>query len=402
MTINAMVGASMMSVSIRVSYYRGKKADDGSLMMILKSGIALGVLIAVVGSVIVWFGPQWLHLFHKNPDLIARTVSYFHISAGFLVVMAIGSAWMQFLSGMGKVVIGTWAALLRLPIAVASMYAFVFGHFGMPELKLGGIILGQCIGITVAIVVLVIYTAWQPFAKACFTKGEQCCSLVKEMAALFKLGWPIGVQYGGELAAITISIYMIGAFGADALAAQQIVSQYSMMIIMITMGMSQAASILIARVHGERNLQQGHRIMSMTLVVMVIAFTGFALIAAFFGHPILSLFYNHNMASNTRLQVLAYHLLWVSILIMFFDALRNLFAFGLRSIGFPQSPMAIGLACLWFISLPCAYVFGYHVFYGVIALRLGFGIGFVLASAWLWVMWYRKVEHRIAQHKAAA
>jgi len=399
MTINAMVGASMMSVSIRVSYYRGKKADDATLAMVLKSGICLGVFIALLGSVLVWFGPEWLKLFHKNPNLIARTVSYFHISAGFLMIMAIGAAWIQFINGLGKTIIGTWASVVRFPIVLICMYVFVFGHFGFPQMQLGGVILGQCVGIVCSLVFVIGYTMRLPCFKKIFCKGgRQCKSLAKEMKALFKLGWPIGVQYGGELAAITVAIYMIGAFGTDALAAQQIVTQYGLMTVMITMGISQGASILIAKVHGEKNLALGHRIMSMSALLMVMIFAIFIIIAAFFGHTILSIFYNHNMSSNTGIQILAYHLLWVTILIMFFDALRNLFAFGLRAIGFPQSPMYIGLGCLWLISLPCAYLFGYHIFDGVIALRLGFGIGFVASTLWLWLMWYRKVEHRIAQH----
>jgi putative MATE family efflux protein len=399
MTINAMVGASMMSVSIRVSYYRGKKADDATMAMILKSGICLSVLIALFCSVIVWFGPEWLHLFHRNPGLIARTVTYFHISALFLVIMGVSSAWLQFLNGMGKTIIGTFASVIRLPIVLGSMYIFIFGHFGAPQMQLGGLVLSQVIGVTASMVFVFFYTMRLPCFKKLFCTSKLCSSLLKEMKALFQLGWPIGIQYGGELAAITVAIYMIGAFGTDALAAQQIVSQYGLMTVMLAMGVSQAASILIAKVHGEKDLQQAHRIMSMSALLMVMIFTGFLLLVAFFGHSILSVFYNHNMATNQGIQVLAYHLLWVTVLVMFFDALRNLFAFGLRAIGFPQSPMVIGLGCLWLISLPCAYYFGYKVFDGVIALRLGFGIGFVVATIWLWMMWYRKVECRIAQHQ---
>ncbi len=62
---------------------------------------------------------------------------------------------------------------------------------------------------------------------------------------IFLLGYPIGMQFGGELAAMTVATYFMGYFGVTALAASQIVSQYALLIIMITLGLSQALSINI-------------------------------------------------------------------------------------------------------------------------------------------------------------
>ena len=33
----------------------------------------MGTLLSLVGAILVWFGPQWLALFHRNVDLIIRT-----------------------------------------------------------------------------------------------------------------------------------------------------------------------------------------------------------------------------------------------------------------------------------------------------------------------------------------
>jgi len=55
----------------------------------------------------------------------------------------------------------------------------------------------------------------------------------------FSLGFPIGIQFGAELAAMTVATYFMGYFGVIALAASQIVSQYSLIVVMVTLGLSQ-------------------------------------------------------------------------------------------------------------------------------------------------------------------
>ena len=57
---------------------------------------------------------------------------------------------------------------------------------------------------------------------------------------------PIGMQFGGEFVAMTMATYLIGYFGVTALAASQIVSQYTMLVIILIIGLTQALSILVS------------------------------------------------------------------------------------------------------------------------------------------------------------
>lgn len=395
MTISAMVGTTLMSVSIRVSFFRGKKAEQITFITILKSGLCLGFMLSLVGAIVIWFAPQWLELFHHNADLIARTTLYFHIASLFVLLAGLFTAWVQFFNGMGKTMIGTWLSIVRLPFALIAMYGFIFGKWGLPQLQLGGVIVGQTIALGATLMVLVVYTLRQPIGRLMLTTALSCEAMITEMRALFSLGWPIGLQYGGELAAMTVALYMLGAFGADALAAQQIVSQYSLIIIMFAIGIAQAASILISKVHGEKNIMLAHRIMAISVCMIIGLFMIFMIVIALWGHPILQIFYNHNLNTNHHVKHLAYVLLWIALFILFFDSLRNVFAFGLRSIGFPKSPMTIGVACLWLLSIPCAYLCGFHFFHNALALRLGFSVGFVAGAFILWWMWHKKMRIRI-------
>ena len=65
-------------------------------------------------------------------------------------------------------------------------------------------------------------------------------SLIKN---IFLLGYPIGMQFGAELSAMTMATYFMGYYGTTALTASQIVSQYSMLVVMVILGLSQAVTM---------------------------------------------------------------------------------------------------------------------------------------------------------------
>ena len=67
------------------------------------------------------------------------------------------------------------------------------------------------------------------------------------VSKILSIGWPMSFQYGIEVAAFVTMTYFMGLIGNIELAAQQILLQCSMMVILCVAGLSQASTVLIGK-----------------------------------------------------------------------------------------------------------------------------------------------------------
>ncbi len=201
---------------------------------------------------------------------------------------------------------------------------------------------------------------------------------------IFLLGYPIGMQFGGELAAMTVATYFMGYFGVTALAASQIVSQYALLIIMITLGLSQALSILISEAYGKKDVDLIKRYIISAVIILSSVFVLVVIVFLSIPKYLIGIFIHNNGGDNAAIIYYAIIFFILSAIVLFIDGLRNLFSAGLRGLHDSKAPMYVGIFCIWIISLPMSYVIGFQFDGGPIGLRIGFISGFAVATIILW------------------
>ena len=398
MTVMTIFATVLYALSILISHQKSKNKSHNEIGQIVKNGYWVAMLLMIPSVPFLWHIDQVLILFKQNSFVIALTHGYFHFAALTMIPLLISAVNNQFFVGIGKPRLMMITSLISLPLTLFLAYGFILGHFGLPTLGLTGITCSIFISQSIVCIGILFYMNFSKYIQSysIFTH------LFKPNWALCKriinLGLPIGVQSGTEFGAMTIVMYFMGYFGVTALAASQIVAQYSILIMMISLGIAQALSIVTSRAFAHNELALAKQYFISANVILVLYF--FMVFALFILAPdwMISIYLPANELSNTQLLSLTNQLFVVSGIFLLIDGIRNLLVSALRGLHDSKAPMRISAACMWLISLPTSYFVGFTIQGGPVGLRLGFTFGFFMAALLLWWRFENKLKkYRILQ-----
>lgn len=392
MTLMTLVVTIFYAIGILTSHFKGHGKSSEEIGTLVKNGFWLAILIFIPSFLSLTHVDKLLLLFGQNPILVDLTRDYFYYAGLSMFPTLIGAVITQFYSGIGNPKMTFWVSVITLPALVFLSYFLILGKSGFPEMGLAGI---TCANFIVHSVFCVGFLLYACFGKK--TKPYQILSgnLWPNFAlckTILMLGLPIGVQFGGELSAMAVCTYFVGFFGVQALAATQIAGQCSILVVMISLGLSQALSIVVSGAYSQHDYALIRRYMLSGLLLLCLIFVMVFSIFFLLPDSLINLYVDTQDSNNKDLVLLATQFLAVSAFLLFFDGIRNLFSSGLRGMQDSKAPMIIGLICLWLISLPVCYFTGFNLGGGPVGLRLGFSVGFILAALILWKRAWRKTK----------
>jgi multidrug resistance protein, MATE family len=169
---------------------------------------------------------------------------------------------------------------------------------------------------------------------------------VQPIAETLKLGIPMALGYGFEVASFTFMALLLARQGEIVAGAHQIASNLVALCYMVALGLSSATSVLVAQNIGAGNLVlarqflgQGAQIaISVALVLALLVVLGRDIIAALYSpQPLVQ-----TTAAGLLVWAAAYHL---------FDAIQTFFVYQLRAYKVALVPMTIYLLALWGVGL---------------------------------------------------
>jgi multidrug resistance protein, MATE family len=379
------------AVGILIGHYRGQQKSPTEIGRIFKNGCFLAIFIASIMSAVLWHADVLLKVLHQDPVLIAIAQDYFHYAGLSLFPLLMSSVIAQFYTGIGKPKFSLIMSVSSLPFALFLAYLLVLGHAGFPQMGLSGVMCGSMIVQSIFCIGAFIYMIMSGVFKTYAINESPYLPNMALCGAIFNLGMPISVQFGAEIAAMTASSYLIGYFGITALAAAQIVSQYSMLVVMLVLGLSQAVSVLVSEAYGREDHTAIREYVFASLIILTILFAGVFVVFFTASHSLVLLYLSPADAANQTLLHLAASFFIVSAFTLLIDGVRNVFSGALRGLHDSKTPMRIGVMALWGISLPCCYAAGFLLHGGPVAQRIGFLSGFIVAT----VILYSRIRRRI-------
>ena len=210
---------------------------------------------------------------------------------------------------------------------------------------------------------------------------------------VLKTSIPISFQGLTEVTAFSLSGIMVGWFGKEAMAANQIALTITTFSFMIAQGVGVAATIRVSHQFGEKRFADARKagFASMHLSVALMGTAG--IIYIFTRHYLPLLF-----TTDAQVAAIASTLLIISAGFQIFDAIQLAGVASLRALKDVKVPLLYSILSYYFVCLPLGYFIGYTLNMGPIGIWLGLMLGLVFASI-LFTYRFNKITTRYIQGK---
>jgi len=381
----------VFSISLTVSQAFGAK-HFSEIGKMVQEGMLLGILLSVPLLVLYWFSGEIADLFHQRPLMVHYIRIYFHAAMWGAVPIMLQSCLQQFCYGILKQRVVMLVNLVTMLIGIVMSYVFIFGHFNFPKAGVAGLAYSFALQSTLGFLILLLIAFFsRDFQKYALFQRHSHKKFIY-LRRIFNVGWPMSLQFGGELLAFMTMTMMIGWLGTNELAATQVTQQWLLLAIVPIFAFSEAAGILVGHAVGEKRYDTlpsiGHVFLLFSVSVFALPSIFFILFPDFFAS-----FYLHpdalDYADILHLTHWLFLLLAVTIMI---DAIRDVLSGLLRGLYDTRFTMHIGLIVMWCLVLPSGYFLAFPLHWGVIGFRLGGNIGLLIGAAIVYCRWIKKIK----------
>lgn len=378
----------LFSLSVLVGHSYGAK-DYATIGNYVQQGWTLAILISIPIMLLFWNIDAVLLFFGQSKEIANIIHSYFHAFVWAVIPGFLSTCNMQFGYGIHKKALIVSTSVMSVMVLLITAYTLIFGKFGFPKLGVAG--LGYA---TVAqYSFFFIFTTLFFYYEKSFDRFELFSYRVHQhldhFVKMFKIGWPISVQMGGEMLSFFVSGIMIGWIGTVALAAFQIVNQYYFLIVIPIFSLSQASGILVGHACGSKQFHEVKKLSYASIAMVLIASSIVAI--AFLALPKhLAVFYmNVNDPANAATLHLTILIFIIIAFSQIFDAVRNVLIGILRGLFDTRFPMYMSLLTIWVVGMPLSYILAFPLHFGAIGFVIGGMLGMLGGVTVMIYRWYK-------------
>lgn len=367
----------MRGVKVRTAHAVGEQRRDHAYAY-----AQAGILLALWAGSTIWLlsrDASWLFVrLGIDPATVPYARDFLAARTWGALSICVISAMVQYRQGLGDSRNPMIGGLLANAINVVLAWALIYGHFGLPALGVKGAGYGTAIAETVEAVFLL----WIAFRDR--PERKPLLPMRQALSEVSSLGVPTGLQFGLEMMAFSTFTAILGGLGAHEIAAHQVAMTIIRTSFLPGVAVSEAASVLVGRSLGERDLAKADAVTRTSIGLAVGFMTVCGVVFAVFGGGIAALFTHEADVANVVRR-----LLLVAALFQTFDAITIVLRGALRGAKDVRPVMLIGVGVAWVCIPGAAFVFGKLLGFGAVGGWFGFVAETTLASSLFWLRWTR-------------
>jgi putative MATE family efflux protein len=371
---NFMAMAFIMGLSAGVQAIAARRLGEGrweETAAPLNTGLLVALVIAVPWSLLLFgIADRLFPLLVDDPQVVVLGVPYLQARLMGMAAVGMNFAFRGFWNGVGRSRRYLQTLVIMHVANVILNWLLIFGHFGLPALGSTGAGIGTTISTYLGTAVYV-WLALRHARGSGFLKGFVSRDGIVSM---LRLAVPAGLQSFFFAAGMTAFFWIIGRIGTPELAASNVLVQLLLVAILPGVGFGLAAASLVGQALGrgdhEDAVQWGWDVSRLAMVLV----GGGAVVGLAFPDLLLRLFLHdpHTIA----LARLPLRLLGATMAV---ETVGTVLLNALLGAGASRLVMAVSIGLQWGLFLPCAYLLGP---------RLGFGMT---------VIWAAQVAYRSLQ-----
>ncbi len=356
-----------------------------------RQGLWLVVAYCVPAWLLCWHTGNILNAIGQEPELAEIANSYVHAmqwgllpSLGYVVLRS-------FVSALERPRPALWVTAAAIAFNAACDWALIFGNWGAPRLEVVGAGVASSLANLFQFAGLLAVILWDRRFRRYHLLGRWWRADFPRARELLRIALPISWALLFESTIINAVAFLIGLFGAAALAAHAIAIQAASITFMVPLGISQAATVRVGLAAG-RGDPQGVMLAGWTAVAVGMSFMA-AMAALLIGAPvpIISAFLDLGTAESASVAELAVKLLAIAALFQIADGAQATTSGALRGLKDTRTHMIATGVGYWVIGLPFGVLLAFPLGLQAVGLWLGLALGVVLvAVALLWRWCWRE------------
>ena len=341
---------------------------------------AAALLMTVMAYAMAWGAEQT----GQDPRVIDAYRDYFFVVSLSYVPFMLFMAGKQYLEGLGETKIPMRLSIAGNSLNILLNALLIFGWFGFPEWGM----LGAGVATLIARVAMMagMYVALFTQKRIDATVWAAARVTLHRVWALLKLGVPTGFQYIFEVSAFALSAWIIGTYGATALAAHQVAISLASISYMAATGLGAAATIRIGQYLGQRD-HGAAREAATSLFGLTVLFMTFTGLLFLFGRNFFPFLYT----DDTAVAQLAGQLLIVATLFQISDGMQATALGALRGIQDVKMPTVFTFVAYYVVALPLEWVIGTYFNFGAVGVWTALAVGLTLAAGAMTWRFYRRL-----------
>ena len=360
------------------------KADIKALRLNFRMGLWLVFAFSIIGLVLVSKTENFLTYLEQDPNIVEIVSEYIEIVQWMIPFLLLTYVIKAFLISVKKQQIVLVISILGLATNFVFNYLFIFGNFGFPELGIRGVAYSSLLTSFAMMISGLFYIHFSDLKEKQIFKDFFIFDS-EIFLNLFKLGWPICLTIMAESGMFSFASILMGWIGNIELAAHGISLTVFALFFMIPLGISQAGTVIIAKIIGANELTKLDQAASSVYLLGL----GWAVLNTFliifFGDLIISVFLNSNDLNVEKVAFYAGIFLFVGCFFHLADSGQILFAALLRGFSDTKKPFIISLFSYWAVGIPSAYFLSQKTSLAGSGVYYGIGLGLLVCSILLFL-----------------
>lgn len=216
----------------------------------LQSSLVSYPIMGVIFMVLQQLSVPLLYKLGQPVEVVDMAVPYYELMGYSLPAIMLYGCFKQFLEGMGNTVTPMVIAVVTNMVNIVLNWVFIYGNCGCEAMGVYGAGLATLIARWASPVLIFIYFVvkgeYRDYLKL-FSRGVK---YIKDTYRLLTIGVPLAGQMLLEGSAFVVTSVMMGWFGAEALAANQVAMTYGNAAFMLTIALGSAATIRVSHCYG--------------------------------------------------------------------------------------------------------------------------------------------------------
>jgi MATE family multidrug resistance protein len=338
-----------------VAQYLGAERPERVGPVIWQS-LYFSLISGVVFVLVLWPASGWIvGLAGHSPQMQDLEVTYLQCLTFSALPMAVMASVASFFMGRSKTSVVMLLNGVGLVVNVVLNYAWIYGHWGFPEMGIAGAGWATVASSSVsALLGLALMLSPKYQAQYAILSGWRFDPPL--FLRLMRFGLPSGLQWALDGLAFSIFSIFIGKMGDVELAANSIAFAINLLAFLPPMGIGQAVAVHVGQRLGETRPDLAERSTYMGFALGWIYMTFMGLTFVCFPTLYVAAFESQNNPEQwSQVAVMVPILLRFAAVFCLFDSLNMVFSFALKGAGDTRFVSIVSLALAWTFVVPPAY-----------------------------------------------